>query len=715
MLVLLAGLAQAQAPAGTPLTSAFTYQGRLKSAGNPYTGLCDFEFGLWDAETLGTQVGTTLTRPNVGLAEGYFTVILDWGGDRFQGEARWLDIAVRCPAGGGTYTPLAPRQQLTAAPYALHAMGSSWGGIVGIPSDFADGVDNNTTYSPGMGLVLSGTTFSADVSTMQRRVSGTCPAGNAIRVVNQDGTVTCEPVGGGGGGDITAVYAGTGLSGGGTSGDVTLSADTSTIQRRVSGTCAAGSSIRIVNADGSVTCEADDTGWSLFGNAGTVPGTNFLGTTNAQPLELKVNGMRALRLEPVGNPVQNVNVIGGCPANEVATSFLGATIAGGGEFNSTCGATYDQPCWNRALAGYTAIGGGLANTASGGVSTVAGGQWNTASGGEAAVGGGYGNAAIGDYTTVAGGFGNTAGGASWTGDYAAVPGGYYNLAQGAYSFAAGSNAKALSQGSFVWSDYTPGENFYDTGENTFNVRARNGAFIQADNQSYGMEVLLNNPAGNGDGIRSYSNVSQGPNWAAVYAYSYGTSPGVYGKSEIRDLCRLLRRRDLFLRMRWLHSRADWAEQRHSKRSNPATWLPSPSWPSPSPAPHSPSWASTASPLGEAAIGVVQALGVKSRSTKDGRTLESIDRADGEIRAGDYLFLVVYGQAQVRVDASSSPVLAGTRLVAGKVGAARALQTRTIDGMVVSEASTSVGIALEPLELGHGAHLGLRDAALGEGR
>jgi hypothetical protein len=72
-----------------------------------------------------------------------------------------------------------------------------------------------------------------------------------------------------------------------------------------------------------------------------------------------------------------------------------------------------------------------------------------------------------------------------------------------------------------------------------------------------------------------------------------------------------------------------------------------------------------------------------------------------IQPGDYLFLVVYGPTQVRADASAGPIAAGTRLAAGKAGAARALQTRTIEGMVVAEATASVGIALQALDSGSG--------------
>jgi hypothetical protein len=56
-------------------------------------------------------------------------------------------------------------------------------------------------------------------------------------------------------GTITGVTAGTGLTGGGTSGSITLNVDSSTLQSRVSSSCTAGSSIRVINSDGTVLCQ----------------------------------------------------------------------------------------------------------------------------------------------------------------------------------------------------------------------------------------------------------------------------------------------------------------------------------------------------------------------------------------------------------------------------------------------------------------------------
>jgi hypothetical protein len=134
LLALAVGLARAQGPqpptesvqpqggAGiqaTALGTAFTYQGQLKKAGSPISGTCDFQFSLWDASTGGTQIGSTQTKTGVSVSNGYFTIPnLDFGAGAFQGDARWLQIGVKC-AGDSDYVPLSPRQALTAAPYAL--------------------------------------------------------------------------------------------------------------------------------------------------------------------------------------------------------------------------------------------------------------------------------------------------------------------------------------------------------------------------------------------------------------------------------------------------------------------------------------------------------------------------------------------------------------------------------------------------------------------
>jgi hypothetical protein len=109
-----------------PLTSAFTYQGRLDSAGSPATGTYDLRFSLFDAGIGGTQLGPTLCVDNLNVANGTFTTHLDFGA-QFAGQQRFLEISVRQDTGldcanGANFTTLTSRQALTAAPNAAFAL-----------------------------------------------------------------------------------------------------------------------------------------------------------------------------------------------------------------------------------------------------------------------------------------------------------------------------------------------------------------------------------------------------------------------------------------------------------------------------------------------------------------------------------------------------------------------------------------------------------------
>ncbi len=114
--------------------------------------------------------------------------------------------------------------------------------------------DQNTTYSAGSGLTLTGTQFTINAGYTQRRVTGTCTGGNSfVQTITSTGTVTCGSFTELGLGDITGVTAGTGLSGGGTTGTPTLSINETYTQRRV-GACGAGQAIQSIAVDGTPTC-----------------------------------------------------------------------------------------------------------------------------------------------------------------------------------------------------------------------------------------------------------------------------------------------------------------------------------------------------------------------------------------------------------------------------------------------------------------------------
>jgi hypothetical protein len=179
------------APTGT----AFTYQGRLLDSGTPPTGSYDLEFTLYDVPAGGSPVLPPITVEDVAVASGLFTVSLDFGAAAFPGEARFMEIGVRPGASSGAFTLLSGRQELRPTPNALAV---PWAGVNGKPPGFADDVDDDA-----LGALA-------------------CAPGE---VAKWNGAAWACAADADSGGDITDVTAGTGLTGGGTSGAVTLRAD----------------------------------------------------------------------------------------------------------------------------------------------------------------------------------------------------------------------------------------------------------------------------------------------------------------------------------------------------------------------------------------------------------------------------------------------------------------------------------------------------------
>jgi trimeric autotransporter adhesin len=135
-------------------------------------------------------------------------------------------------------------------------------------------------------------------------------------------------------------------------------------------TLAAGTNVSIQSVGNTLTISAapgtvvTNAGWGLSGNTGTTA-NNFLGTTDGQALELRVNSTRALRVEPTAS---TPNLIGGFQGNSVSAGLVGVHIGGGGLAGSEHTAL--------GIANYGTIGGGYHNTILGYGSLIGGGRNN---------------------------------------------------------------------------------------------------------------------------------------------------------------------------------------------------------------------------------------------------------------------------------------------------------------------------------------------------
>ena len=113
-------------PSSAQVGTEFTYQGELTKLGGVVTSPADMQFSLWTDPSAGSQIGSTITQLAVPVAMGLFTVTLDFGATPYApNQALWLQIAVRNPAGVGSYVPMTSRQKLTATPFSLATRGIS--------------------------------------------------------------------------------------------------------------------------------------------------------------------------------------------------------------------------------------------------------------------------------------------------------------------------------------------------------------------------------------------------------------------------------------------------------------------------------------------------------------------------------------------------------------------------------------------------------------
>jgi hypothetical protein len=515
--LLLATLSASAVFAAVPQT--ISYQGYLTdSSGQPMNGTVGMTFSLYNVATGGSALWTE--GHSVTVTNGVHSVIL--GGSSLVpvpitlpfDQQYYLGIRV------GSDPEMSPRQKLTSGGYAIRSgyadsvQDSALTANVALLNN-AQTVSGLKTFDPSAGAVPF--SVGAGKTGLVTGLNADSVDGNHATGLTRLGVSNTFSVG-----TQTIQTGATGTVGLAVKGSAAQTANLQEWQASTGAALASVSATGAFSGDGSALTSIspashnhETTDAKLGGN----PSAVSLGTTGAYDLTLKVNNVVGFRLMQTGTSTPNV--IGGYSTNSTTAGVMGAVITGGGGLGvenrvtdshgfigggmsnivgNSGGTLTDAACsvvaggeGNVASGSHSAVAGGTLNTASGVTSGICGGSRNTASGMIAAVAGGKLNLASGDYSSVAGGESNTAGNAHATvsggkqntssgtysivgggnlntasGSYASVPGGISNTAQGNFSFAAGSFAKALHQGTFVWS--YDSSDFASTASNQFLIK-----------------------------------------------------------------------------------------------------------------------------------------------------------------------------------------------------------------------------------------------------
>ncbi|OAI43758.1 hypothetical protein AYO38_02480 [bacterium SCGC AG-212-C10] len=368
----------AEPQANTPLGAGFTYQGKLNLSGGPATGQFDFVFALFDQASGGLPSGTpsTITKEDIVVTGGLFATELDFGASAFTGSERYLEVRVRPGASTGQYETLTPRQELTPAPYALYssaagtaatattASAAPWTGITGIPAGFADGIDADALAA-----------------------LGSCQLNQVVKWNGGSFACASDEIGASGTGDITAVIAGTGLTGGAPSGDATLGvtfggdgaansaarSDHNHFAETWSGSSANGLSITNSGGKGVV---AAGTGGGIEGTTATDGSAGVSGTTTATCLIGTCYGVRGTAQTLGGYGVRGDGFTAGVHGESFNTGVSGLSPLGTGvQGQSTSGTgVQGQSSSGSGVVGQSATGSGVYGSTSSNTGTVAGVQ-----------------------------------------------------------------------------------------------------------------------------------------------------------------------------------------------------------------------------------------------------------------------------------------------------------------------------------------------------